>query len=189
MAVKNFTDVVADNHDAESVELTTDELKEKGVTIQGFGLTPGQAVYIPTLAEGRKTFKRAIRKGGEKNVPVVVAIVAEKTGDKYKLTRKGIEVGISSLFNLDADNKPHENDDTCKAVAHLSNHSERLDALGGKVILAGNEVMIKVPRTERSTDAQGNLHINRIYNDEGKLQVREKRITPSRILANTEWAE
>ena len=48
--------------------------------------------------EGRKTFKRAIRKGGEKNVPVVVAIVAEKSGDKYKLTRKGVEVGISSLF-------------------------------------------------------------------------------------------
>ena len=45
MAVKNFTDVVAENHDAESVELTTDELKEKGVTIQGFGLTPTGCVY------------------------------------------------------------------------------------------------------------------------------------------------
>lgn len=189
MATKKYENVVADNHDENSVELTTDELKEKGVTIQGFGLVPGQAVYIPTLAEGRKTYKRAIRKGDNPNVPVVVAIVAEKTGDKYKVTSKGIEVGISSLFNLDAENKPHEKDETCKAVAHLANHSERLDALGGKVLLAGQEVMIKVPRTERSTDAQGNLHINRIYNDEGKLQVREKRITPSRILANTEWTE
>lgn len=188
MAAK-YENLVASNHDAESVELTADELKEKGVTIQGFGLTPGQAVYIPTVAEGRKTFKRAIRKGGDANVPVVVAVVATKNGDKYKLTNQGIEVGISSLFNLDAENKPHEKDETCKATVQFANHYERLDFLGGKVILGLTEETIKVPRTERTTDANNKLHINRIYNDEGKLMVREKRIVPSRILANTEWAE
>jgi hypothetical protein len=189
MAAKpDFKTMVADNHDATSVELTAAELAEKGVTIQGFSLTPNQMVYIPTTEEGRKTFKRAIRKGGEKNVPVVVCAVVTKEGDKYTFTGKATEVGISSLFQLDAENKPHEEDGTCKATAHFANHSERLDFLGGKVLLAGEkEVTILVPRTERSTDAKGNLHINRIYNDEGKLQVREKRIIPSNIVENVTW--
>lgn len=191
MAAKpDFKTMVADNHDATSVELTATELAEKGVTIQGFGLTPNQMVYVPTVAEGRKTFKRAIRKGDTPNVPVVVCAIVTKDGDKYKFTGKATEVGVSSLFQLDSENKPHEQDGTCKATTHFANHSERLDFLGGKVLMAGDkEVTILVPRTERTRDAQNNLHINRIYNDEGKLMVRQKRIIPSNIVENVKWAE
>lgn len=192
MSVKkpDFKTIVAENHDSASVELTTQELSEKGVTIQGFGLTPNQMVYVPTEAEGRKTYKRAIRKGDTPNVPVVVCAVVTKTGDKYDFTGKAVEVGISSLFQLDANNKPHPEDGTCIATAHLANHGERLNALGGKVLVAGsNEVTILVPRTERSYDAQNNLHINRLYNDKGELQVRQKRIIPSNVLDNVTWKD
>lgn len=176
----DFKTAVAVNHDAESAELTVTELAEKGVTIQGFGLTPNQMVYVPTVAEGRQTFKRAIRKGGDKNVPVVACAIVVKDGDKFKFDGKVTEVGISSLFQLDHENKPHPEDGTCKETAHFANHSERLDDLGGCILVAGDkEVTILVPRTERTTDAAGKLHINRLYNDEGKLQVRQKRIVPS----------
>jgi hypothetical protein len=179
----DFKTAIAVNHDEESAELTVTELAEKGVTIQGFGLTPNQMVYVPTLAEGRQTFKRAIRKGGDKNVPVVACAIVVKDGDKFKFDGKVTEVGISSLFQLDHQNKPHEKDGTCKATAHLANHSDRLDKLGGSILVAGDqEVTILVPRTERSTDAAGKLHINRLYNDDGSLQVRQKRIVPSNVI-------
>ena len=190
MAAKpDFKTMVADNHDATSVELTAAELAEKGVTIQGFGLTPNQMVYIPTTEEGRKTFKRAIRKGGEKNVPVVVAVKTEKLSNgKYKVGTEGVLVGISSLFQKDAYNKPHEKDETSKKCAHLANHKERLDAIQGNVVLAGSEeVIINVQMTSTSVDANQQRHVDRLYNPDGSPQIRNKRIIPSTILDKSQW--
>lgn len=187
---RNYSDIVVDGFDVnESVELTEEKLAEKGVTIMGYGLQPNQAVYIPTVEEGRKTKLVAIRKGGEKNVPVVVAVKAEKLSDgKYKVGTEGVLVGISSLFQLDAFNKPHEQDETSKKCAHLSNHKERLDAIAGNVILAGaEEVVLKVQRTENGVKADGSRSVTRLYNTDGSPVIRDKRIVPSSILDQSQW--
>ena len=187
---RNYSDIVVDGFDVnESVELTEEKLAEKGVTIMGYGLQPNQAVYIPTVEEGRKTKLVSIRKGGEKNVPVVVAVKAEKLSDgKYKVGTEGVLVGISSLFQKDAYNKPHEKDETSKKCAHLANHKERLDAIQGNVILAGSEeVIINVQMTSTSVDANQKRHVDRLYNPDGSPQIRNKRIIPSTILDSSQW--
>lgn len=188
---RKYDDLVVDGFDAanDSVELTEEKLAEKGVTIMGHGLQPNQAVYIPTVEEGRKTMLVAIRKGGEKNVPVVVAVKATKLSDgKYKVGTEGVLVGISSLFQKDAYNKPHENDKTSQMCAHLANHKERLDAIQGNVILAGSEeVIINVQMTSTSVDANKQRHVERLYNPDGSPQIRNKRIIPSTILDKSQW--
>lgn len=188
---RKYDDLVVDGFDVanDSVELTEEKLAEKGVTIMGYGLQPNQAVYIPTVEEGRQTKLVAIRKGGEKNVPVVVAVKAEKLSDgKYKVGTEGVLVGISSLFQKDAYNKPHENDETSKQCAHLVNHKERLDAIQGNVILAGPaEVVINVQMTSTSIDANKQRRVDRLYNPDGSPQVRNKRIIPSTILDKSQW--
>lgn len=188
---RKYDDLVVDGFDVanDSVELTEEKLAEKGVTIMGYGLQPNQAVYIPTVEEGRQTKLVAIRKGGEKNVPVVVAVKVDKLSDgKYKVGTEGVLVGISSLFQKDAYNKPHENDGTSKQCAHLVNHKERLDAIQGNVILAGPaEVVINVQMTSTSIDANKQRRVDRLYNPDGSPQVRNKRIIPSTILDKSQW--
>lgn len=189
---RKYDDIVVDGFDVanDSVELTDEKLAEKGVTIMGYGLQPNQAVYIPTVEEGRQTKLVAIRKGGEKNVPVVVAVKTEKLSDgKYKVGTEGVLVGISSLFQLDAFGKPNEKDETSKKCAHLSNHKERLDAIQGNVLLAGGEeVVLKVQRTENGTKADGSRTVTRLYNTDGTPVIRDKRIVPSVILDKSQWA-
>jgi hypothetical protein len=151
--------------------------------MQGFGLKPGQAVYIPTIEEKRRTLSRPIRQGGEPNVPVVVAIKVtkdENTG-KYVIPANPVatEVGISSLFNTDFDGKAHPEDTTSAMVVDYSNHFERLDAFGGRVIEAGREVTILIPRTERIDRGNGKISVQRLYSPEGKVLVREKKIVVS----------
>lgn len=174
----------------DSIEMTREELKEKGVTVQGFGLKPNQAVYIPTEAQGAKTFRRAIRKGGEKNVPVTRAIIMELVNGKYKMTDKTTCVGVASLANTDYTNKAHEDDQTSAYLQSkgCANHDERVEELGGKVILAGDkEVVIKIQRTSSGTNADGSRTVTRLYADDGTPLLRDKRIVPSRILNANEW--
>lgn len=176
----------ATNHDPLSVPLTPSELRKIGSQkIAAYGLMPDDAVYIPRK-EYRETYMRSIRKGSQPNCPVVVAIQLYKYGNKYKLGTTKIEIGIVSLFSLDLEGKPHEDDQTSASVAHLPNLCEKLDALGGKAILAGNEVTILVPRKE--VVSIGDSRICRAMNsDDGKQMVRQRRITPSRILNDDEW--
>lgn len=188
---RKYDDLVVDGFDVanDSVELTEEKLAEKGVTIMGYGLQPNQAVYIPTVEEGRQTKLVAIRKGGEKNVPVVVAVKVDKLSDgKYKVGTEGVLVGISSLFQKDAYNKPHEQDGTSKKCALLTNHKDRLDEIQGNVILAGPaEVVINVQMTSTSIDANKQRRVDRLYNPDGSPQVRNKRIIPSTILDKSQW--
>lgn len=169
------------------VAMTDEQLAEKGVSFQGFGMKPGTYVQIPAAAE-RVTYKKAMRPGAPVNIPVVLCAEVVKSNDKFSYTGNVVEIGISSLFQLDADGKAHENDGVAQSTAHLANHKVRLDEIAEKVIAGGQEVIIRIPRTENSTDAKGNLHVNRIYNDEGKLMVREKKIVPSTIVENPTWA-
>lgn len=183
MANRDYSRLVAENNDSNAIELSIDDLKKKGQTLQGFGLKPGQAVYIPTVEEKRRTLSRPIRQGGEPNVPVVVAIKVtkdENTG-KYVVPANPVatEVGISSLFNTDFDGKAHPEDTTSAMVVDCSNHFERLDAFGGRVIEAGREVTILIPRTERVDKGNGKISIQRLYSPEGKVLVREKKIVVS----------
>lgn len=170
----------AENHDPASLVLTPDELKRMNnqqISPNSlYTIKPGQVVFIPKR-EYRETYLRPIITGGQPIAPVVAVTLMEKIDDVYVSTSRKIEIGISSLFTLDYEGKPHENDDTCAYVAHLPNFCEQLDAIGGKVIQAGKECMIKVPVTR-----------NRILMYEnGKLVTREKRIIPSRILNDDEW--
>lgn len=170
-------------------EMTREELKEKGVTIAGFGLKANQAVYIPTAEQGGKTFRTSIRKGGEKNVPVTRAIIMELVNGKYKMTDKTTCVGVASLANTDYTNKPHEEDKTSAYLQSrgCANHDERVEELGGKVILAGEkEVVIKIQRTS-STTTNNVRTVERLYADDGTPLLRDKRIIPSRILKADEW--
>lgn len=173
MARKGYCAKLADatNHDPLSVPLTPSELRKVHPRniITGYSLSPGDAVYIPRK-EYRETYMRYIRKGFPPNVPVVVAIRLYKYGDKYKLGTTKIEIGLGSLFSLDLEGKPHEDDQTSASVAHLPNLCEKLDALGGKAILAGNEVEISAHFTV-----------------DGKQRVRLRKIIPSRILNDDEW--
>jgi hypothetical protein len=183
MANRDYSRIVAENNDSNAIELTVEDLKKKGQTMQGFGLKPGQAVYIPTIEEKRRTLSRPIRQGGEPNVPVVVAIKVtkdENTG-KYVIPANPVatEVGISSLFNTDFDGKAHPEDTTSAMVVDYSNHFERLDAFGGRVIEAGREVTILIPRTERIDRGNGKISVQRLYSPEGKVLVREKKIVVS----------
>lgn len=183
MANRDYSRIVAENNDSNAIELTAEDLKKKGQTMQGFGLKPGQAVYIPTIEEKRRTLSRPIRQGGEPNVPVVVAIKVtkdENTG-KYVVPANPVatEVGISSLFNTDFDGKAHPEDTTSAMVVDCSNHFERLDTFGGRVIEAGREVTILIPRTERIDRGNGRISVQRLYSPEGKVLVREKKIVVS----------
>lgn len=178
---------VAGFDETKVVMMDDKELSEKGVPFQGYGMTPGAFVQIPEIAE-RVTYKKAMRAGQTPNIPVVkCAEVVKKDDGKFEYTGKVVEIGISSLFQLDADNKPHELDEVSRDYAHYANHKERLDKLAGKVLVGLAESIIKVPRTENSYDSKNVLHVNRIYNDEGKLQVREKKIVPSKVVTNVAW--
>lgn len=177
----------ATNHDPLSVPLTPSELRKIGSPkiIAGYGLMPGDAVYIPRK-EYRETYMRSIRKGSQPNCPVVAAIQLYKSGHKYRLGTTKIEIGLRSLFSLDFEGKPHEDDQTSTAVAHLPNLCEKLDALGGKAILAGTEVTILVPSKE--VISIGNFRISTAkFSNDGKQMLRQKRIVPSRILNDDEW--
>lgn len=190
MARKGYCAKLADatNHDPLSVPLTPSELRkiDPQIMFNGYGLNPGDAVYIPRK-EYRETYMRSIRKGFQPNIPVVVAIQLYKNGDKYKLGTTKIEICIGSLFSCDLEGKPHEDDRTSAAVAHLPNLCEKLDALGGKAILAGDEVTtISVPR--REVISIGNSRISTaMYSNDGKQMIRQARIVPSRILNDDEW--
>lgn len=192
MARKGYYAKLADanDHDPLSVPLTPSELRKihpQDIITAGYRLSPGDAVYIPRK-EYRETYMRSIRKGFQPNVPVVVAIRLYKYGDKYKLGATKVEIGLGSLFSLDLEGKPHEDDQTSASVAHLPNLCEKLDALGGKAILAGDEVTISVPR--REVVSIGNSRISTsdsMYSNDGKQMIRQARIIPSRILNDDEW--
>lgn len=174
MTVRGYYAKLADatNHDPLSVPLTPSELRKihpQNIIASIYRLRPGDAVYIPRK-EYRETYMRSLRQGFQPNVPVVVAIQLYKYGDKYELGTTKIEIGLGSLFSLDLEGKPHEDDQTSASVAHLPNLCEKLDALGGKAILAGNEVEISTHFTV-----------------DGKQRVRLRKIIPSRILNDDEW--
>ena len=188
MSKKKYDDLVIENFDADSEEITPEQLAEKGVTITGFGLSPKQAVYIPTLDEGRKSRLRAGRKGGEKNIPVITCVKMELKDGKYHKTDVGIEVGVSSLFNLDYTNKPHQNDETSAKAVNCSDHLARVETIAGMAILAADkEDVIKVQRTQNGTKADGSRTVTRLYADDGSPLLRDKRIVTSRILGDNEW--
>lgn len=178
---------VAGFDETKVVMMDDKELSEKGVPFQGYGMTTGAYVQIPEIAE-RVTYKKAMRANQTPNIPVVkCAEVIKKQDGKFEYTGNVVEIGISSLFQLDANNQPHELDQVSRDYAHYANHKDRLDKLAGQVIVGLAESIIKVPRTSNSYDAKGVLHVNREYNDEGKLQVREKRIVPSMVVKNVTW--
>lgn len=184
---KNFENLVCENHDNDSIEATREELKKKGVTLMGFGLKPSQAVYVPTIAEGRKTYFRAMRPDGPKNVPVITCVIMEKVNGKYKLTDKGVEVGVSSLFNVDYTNKPHAEDLTSAKAIQCLDHDARVEEIAGNAILAGNqEVVIKIQRTGQTT-VDGRTTYPKLFADDGTPILKDKRIVPSRILKADEW--
>lgn len=187
MATKKYDNLVIENFDADSEEITPEQLSEKGVTITGFGLTPKMAVYIPTLDEGRKTRLRAGRKGGEKNIPVITCVKMELKDGKYHKTDKGIEVGVSSLFNLDVNGKPHANDETSAKAVGCTDHLARVEAIAGMAILAGDkEEIIKIQRTQNGEN-NGKRTVTRLFADDGTPLLRDKRFVPSRILRTEEW--
>jgi hypothetical protein len=165
------------------------ELEKKGVAFQGFNLQPGTYVQIPAKSE-RKTVLRAMRETDKPNIPCVVCYELDKKSDKkFVYTGNTVDVGISSLFNLDADNKPHENDLTCQRVAHLGNHKLRLDELENCVLAAGAEDVILVPLTDRVTGQDGVIRNVRLYNNDGSLKKRQKRFVPSSVVEGATCAD
>lgn len=174
-----------ENHDEISMIITPEELKVRRGNVAALGLRPGDVVYIPPK-EHRVTYVRSARAKGELNIPVVVVRVLRKMGDKFRFTGSEIEIGIETLFRLDFEGKPQETDQTCASLMHLPNNAMRLDALGGKVIQAGEkECRITVACYEPGQSFDFNKERRKFEN--GKLVVKEIRMVPSRILEDNEW--